>query len=419
MKQKKKINIMIGTNNQGKLREIKDLLPKDLIISSPKDLKIKSPKENGRTFKENSLIKAKYFSKKSKMMCLADDSGLEIDILNKKPGIHSARWAGKNSNFKKAISKVYEEIEGFLADAQLEFAHAAISELLEKNAEDVEALVFNARLLGSTGQSENAMSNLNKALSLDASHILARTFKAAILYDTGSYDDAESMLNDVLKVDDTVHAAWFNLARCQARKEDFETANVSLDKALKGDGKNAHCLFAKSNVMEQLGHGEEAFEILKASVEANPTLERGWYVLCFWLLEMDQAEEAIHNLKQAVELVPDSLGLQELLGRASVESGQTADAIKLFGELLDKNPENAGMWFNYGAACLAGEQFGDAEVAFRKAVELDPEDLEAIHELANLIQLSGDPQAATEAEAGTMSGTWRPPNTRFTDPTPA
>ena len=60
MKQKKKINIMIGTNNQGKLREIKDLLPKDLIISSPKDLKIKSPKENGRTFKQNSLIKAKY-----------------------------------------------------------------------------------------------------------------------------------------------------------------------------------------------------------------------------------------------------------------------------------------------------------------------------------------------------------------------
>ena len=189
------------------------------------------------------------------------------------------------------------------------------------------------------------------------------------------------------------------MARCQARKEDFETANTSLDKALAGDAKNAHYLFAKSNVMEQLGHGEEAFEILKASVEANPTLERGWYVLCFWLLEMDQAQEAIHNLKQALEIIPDSVGLKELLGRASVESGESSHAIKLFGELLDKNPENAGMWFNYGAACLAGEQFADAEVAFRKALELDPEDLEAIHELANLIQLSGDPEAINEAEA--------------------
>ena len=101
---------MIGTNNQGKLREIKDLLSKDLIISSPKDLKIKSPKENGRTFKQNSLIKAKYFSKKSNMMCLADDSGLEIDILNKKPGIFSSRWGGSKGNFNVAIEKVFKKL---------------------------------------------------------------------------------------------------------------------------------------------------------------------------------------------------------------------------------------------------------------------------------------------------------------------
>ena len=110
MKRKKNINLIVGTNNQGKLREIKDLLPKDLIISSPKDLKIKSPKENGRTFKENSLIKAKYFSKKSKMMCLADDSGLEIDFLDKSPGIYSARWGGKHGDFRKAIKRVFREL---------------------------------------------------------------------------------------------------------------------------------------------------------------------------------------------------------------------------------------------------------------------------------------------------------------------
>ena len=61
MKNKKISKILIGTNNQGKLREIKDLLPNNLKIWSPKQLKIKSPKENGKTFKENSLIKAKFF----------------------------------------------------------------------------------------------------------------------------------------------------------------------------------------------------------------------------------------------------------------------------------------------------------------------------------------------------------------------
>ena len=108
---KKILKILVGTNNKGKLREIKDLLPKNLKIYSPSDFKVKSPVENGKTFQENSLIKARFFSKKTKMMCLSDDSGLEIDILNKKPGIHSARWGGKNVDFKKAIMKVFKELD--------------------------------------------------------------------------------------------------------------------------------------------------------------------------------------------------------------------------------------------------------------------------------------------------------------------
>ena len=110
MKKKKIIDLIIGTKNPGKLREIKDLLPNNLKIYTPKKLKLKSPKENGKTFKENSLIKAKFFSKKTKMICLADDSGLEIDVLGKKPGIFSSRWAGPTGNFNKAIKKVFREL---------------------------------------------------------------------------------------------------------------------------------------------------------------------------------------------------------------------------------------------------------------------------------------------------------------------
>ena len=110
MKRKKIINLIVGTNNRGKLREIKDLLPKNLKIFSLKDLKLKSPKENGKSFKENSLIKARFFSKKKNMICLADDSGLEINVLNKKPGIFSSRWAGAKGNFNTAIKKVFNEL---------------------------------------------------------------------------------------------------------------------------------------------------------------------------------------------------------------------------------------------------------------------------------------------------------------------
>ena len=107
---KKILNLLIGTNNKGKYKEIRDLLPKYIKTYSTSDFKLKSPKEDGLTFKENSLIKSKYFSKKTKLICLADDSGLEIDLLNKDPGIYSARWAGKKGDFKKAIKKVYQEL---------------------------------------------------------------------------------------------------------------------------------------------------------------------------------------------------------------------------------------------------------------------------------------------------------------------
>ena len=102
--------LLIGTNNNGKYEEIRDLLPKYIKTYSTADFKLKSPKEDGLTFEENSLIKSKYFSKKTKLICLSDDSGLEIDILNKNPGIYSARWGGKNGDFTKAIKKVYREL---------------------------------------------------------------------------------------------------------------------------------------------------------------------------------------------------------------------------------------------------------------------------------------------------------------------
>ena len=107
---KKITNLLIGTNNKGKLREIRALLPKYIKVYSTSDFNLKSPIENGKTFEDNSIIKSKYFSKKTNLPCLADDSGLEIDILGKAPGIFSARWGGKNSDFKKAITRTYREL---------------------------------------------------------------------------------------------------------------------------------------------------------------------------------------------------------------------------------------------------------------------------------------------------------------------
>ena len=111
MSKQKIIKLLIGTNNKGKLKEIKSLLPKNIKIHSISEFNLKSPIENGKTFRENSLIKSKYFSKKTGLLCLADDSGLEIDLLDKYPGIYSARWGGRHGDFNKAIKRVYKQLD--------------------------------------------------------------------------------------------------------------------------------------------------------------------------------------------------------------------------------------------------------------------------------------------------------------------
>jgi len=103
--------ILIGTNNAGKYEEICDLLPQEIKKYSPKEFQIKTPEETGKSFEENSLIKASYFAKKTNLVCLSDDSGLEINLLKGAPGIYSSRWSGEKNNFILAIKKIYEEMD--------------------------------------------------------------------------------------------------------------------------------------------------------------------------------------------------------------------------------------------------------------------------------------------------------------------
>ena len=106
-----KKKVIVASHNSGKVREIKSLLkPYNFSIQSASDLKIKEPKETGKNFIENAILKAKFVSKKSGCIALADDSGLCVNLLNGEPGIYSARWAGKDKDFKLAIKKIEKKL---------------------------------------------------------------------------------------------------------------------------------------------------------------------------------------------------------------------------------------------------------------------------------------------------------------------
>ena len=107
MKQK----IVLATGNQGKVKEMSDVLANlGFEVISQSDLGINSPEETGLTFVENALLKARYASEKSGLPAIADDSGLVVYALNGAPGLYSARYAGEDSNDEKNRKKLLTEL---------------------------------------------------------------------------------------------------------------------------------------------------------------------------------------------------------------------------------------------------------------------------------------------------------------------
>ena len=103
---KKIKEILIGTHNKGKIKEISYLLNKKIKKITPFQLNLRSPRETGKSFKSNSELKAKYFFRKSKISTISDDSGLCVDCLDGRPGIYSARWAKKHGSFEQGMKKI-------------------------------------------------------------------------------------------------------------------------------------------------------------------------------------------------------------------------------------------------------------------------------------------------------------------------
>ena len=99
--------VVIATHNPGKLKEMRELLaPYGVVTQSAAELALPEPEETGKTFAANARIKALAAARASEKPAFADDSGLVIDALGGQPGIHSARWAGPDKDFRAAMNRI-------------------------------------------------------------------------------------------------------------------------------------------------------------------------------------------------------------------------------------------------------------------------------------------------------------------------
>lgn len=113
--------IIVATSNEGKMKEIRNILPGgDLCFSSLRDENLQDVEivENGATFEENAIIKARTISDLTGQMVLADDSGLEVDYLDKAPGIYSARYMGEDTPYTIKNNHIIKQLEGVEGEAR-------------------------------------------------------------------------------------------------------------------------------------------------------------------------------------------------------------------------------------------------------------------------------------------------------------
>ena len=136
--------LLLATHNQGKVREFEKMLD-GLVgqLESAGAHNLPEPEETGLTFTENALLKARAAAQATGLPALADDSGLSVEALDGAPGIYSARWAGESKDFKVAMQRIHDELDG-----NIEGQKAAFIAVLALVYPDGQEEVFEGRVDG-------------------------------------------------------------------------------------------------------------------------------------------------------------------------------------------------------------------------------------------------------------------------------
>jgi XTP/dITP diphosphohydrolase len=142
--------VVLASANAGKLRELRELLATSgLEVLLQSDFDIVAPEEDGETFVDNALLKARYAARESGLPAIADDSGLEVDALGGRPGVHSARYAGANRSDADNKAKLLEDLAAVPVAARTARFRCAM--VYVRDAEDPSPLVSEATWEGSIG----------------------------------------------------------------------------------------------------------------------------------------------------------------------------------------------------------------------------------------------------------------------------
>ncbi|WP_052878801.1 XTP/dITP diphosphatase [Vibrio coralliirubri] len=139
--------IVLATGNQGKVREMADILSEfGFDVVAQNEFNVSEVAETGTTFIENAIIKARHAAKETGLPAIADDSGLEVDYLNGAPGIYSARYSGEGATDKQNIEKLLNAMQGVETEKRTARFHCVL--VLMRHENDPTPLVCHGKWEG-------------------------------------------------------------------------------------------------------------------------------------------------------------------------------------------------------------------------------------------------------------------------------
>lgn len=139
--------IVLATGNQGKVREMSDLLADfGFEVLAQSEFNVVDADETGTTFIENAIIKARHAAKETGLAAIADDSGLEVDYLKGAPGIYSARFAGQGASDEENLNKLLKAMEGVPEEQRSARFHCVL--VLMRHTDDPTPIVCHGKWEG-------------------------------------------------------------------------------------------------------------------------------------------------------------------------------------------------------------------------------------------------------------------------------
>ena len=134
------MRVILASGNPGKLRELAAILaPLGHELLPQSAFGIETPPETGTTFVANALLKARHAARVARLPALADDSGIEVDALEGRPGVHSARYAGEHATDRDNLEKLLDELQGVAPSKRTARYQCVI--VLVRSAEDSDPLI--------------------------------------------------------------------------------------------------------------------------------------------------------------------------------------------------------------------------------------------------------------------------------------